>query len=293
MNADGAIAQVVRGAICQVWFGLMDGQEQNRSAGYATVRQENHKYRMNYQVNTLKQRPDLTKQVEQLNDDAWPEFLHYGDADHWYTLYSTFTDFQILLCNPPNKVVALGFTVPLIWDGTLENLPSTIEDIFLRALDVVETQQTPTTLVAVAAIVSKSNRGQGLSSAILREMKAIARKHKLSNVIVPVRPTWKARYPLIPMERYAKWTRTDGAPFDPWLRVHWRLGAEQLLVAPCTLTVSGTVSEWEEWTIMEYPDSGQYIVDGALQPVTIDREHDEGIYEDPNIWMRHPINDEE
>jgi hypothetical protein len=30
-------------------------------------------------------------------------------------------------------------------------------------------------------------------------------------------------------------------------------------------------------------------VPGALQPVVIDRELDEGRYEDPNVWMRHTI----
>jgi hypothetical protein len=38
---------------------------------------------------------------------------------------------------------------------------------------------------------------------------------------------------------------------------------------------------------MCFPESGPYIVPGALQPVIIDRERDVGRYEDPNIWMRH------
>ena len=38
---------------------------------------------------------------------------------------------------------------------------------------------------------------------------------------------------------------------------------------------------------MAFPDSGPYVVPGALQPVRIDREHDVGRYEDPNIWMKH------
>jgi len=248
---------------------------------------------MNYRVYTLEQRPDLINQVEKLNEDAWPEFMLHGDVFHWHTLFSTFTDFQILFCDQTNKIIASGFTVPLIWDGTLQDIPSTIEDVLLRALDVVETQQRPTTLVAVAAIVSKSSQGQGLSSTILREMTSLAKRHKLTNVLIPVRPTLKALYPLMQIERYAQWTRTDGAPFDPWLRVHWRLGAEQLKVAPSTLTVSGSVSDWETWTKMEFPDSGPYIVAGALQPVIIDREHDNGIYEDPNIWMKHSIRNEE
>jgi hypothetical protein len=35
--------------------------------------------------------------------------------------------------------------------------------------------------------------------------------------------------------------------------------------------------------------TGPYVVPGALQPITIDREADEGRYEDPNVWMRHPL----
>jgi hypothetical protein len=37
------------------------------------------------------------------------------------------------------------------------------------------------------------------------------------------------------------------------------------------------------------PESGPFVVPGALQPVRIDRERDEGRYEDPNVWMRHPV----
>lgn len=38
---------------------------------------------------------------------------------------------------------------------------------------------------------------------------------------------------------------------------------------------------------MSFPESGEYLVPGALQPVTIDWERDVGLYEDPNVWMRH------
>ena len=55
------------------------------------------------------------------------------------------------------------------------------------------------------------------------------------------------------------------------------------------LIVAGTVSEWEEWTGMRFPESGPYVVPGALQPVSMDLERDEGRYEDPNVWMRHPV----
>ena len=87
--------------------------------------------------------------------------------------------------------------------------------------------------------------------------------------------------------RYRTRSESDGSPFDPWLRVHHRLGAGFLKIAPATVTVTGTVAEWEDWTSMSFPDNGPYVVPGALQPVVINKERDVGRYEDPNVWMRH------
>lgn len=57
---------------------------------------------------------------------------------------------------------------------------------------------------------------------------------------------------------------------------------------PEALAVFGTVAEWEAWTDLAFPESGRYVVPGALQPAVIDRERDLGRYDDPNIRMRHP-----
>jgi hypothetical protein len=108
-------------------------------------------------------------------------------------------------------------------------------------------------------------------------------------LIAPVRPGAKSAYPLAPMERYVRWENADGLPLDPWIRVHTRMGAAILRVAPRTLVIEGTVADWERWTDMRFPDSGSYVVPGALQPVVIDRDTDLGRYDDPNVWMRHPI----
>jgi len=53
--------------------------------------------------------------------------------------------------------------------------------------------------------------------------------------------------------------------------------------------ITGTLAQCEDWTDMRFPDPGPYVLPGALQPVTIDREQDEGRYEDPNVWMRHRV----
>ena len=49
----------------------------------------------------------------------------------------------------------------------------------------------------------------------------------------------------------------------------------------------GTVAEWEEWTGLASPESDRYVVPGALEPITIDREADRGTYVEPNDWVLH------
>ena len=72
----------------------------------------------------------------------------------------------------------------------------------------------------------QENRGQ--SRLLLGAMRALAAERGWAQLLAPVRPNWKARYPLTPIQRYAGWTRPDGLPFDPWLRVHARLGGRIL-----------------------------------------------------------------
>jgi GNAT superfamily N-acetyltransferase len=242
---------------------------------------------------TLRERPDLADDFDCLSGEGWPRFLRQEDqlglGAFWPSLFTRFAEFQIAVVDALGPVVAIGYTVPLVWDGAPETLPESLAEILRRATDDRTHERPPTTLSALAAIVSPRHRGQGLSTLLLREMRALAATHRLRSLIGPVRPTLKASYPLTPMDRYVTWTTRDGAPFDPWMRTHWRLGAEILRVVPRALVIAGSVAQWEEWTDMRFPDSGPYVVPGALQPVAIDRERDLGRYEDLNVWMRHPL----
>ena len=55
---------------------------------------------MDFEVFTLRERPDLAVLIDELSQKAWPEFLLHGDADHWNSLFDTFADFQLLMCDP-------------------------------------------------------------------------------------------------------------------------------------------------------------------------------------------------
>ncbi len=91
---------------------------------------------------------------------------------------------------------------------------------------------TPTALCALAAEILPRHQGHGLSAAVLRAMAGLASGAGLPHLIAPVRPTLQERYPTIAIERYTRWTREDGTPFDPWIRVHIRLGGRLGPVLP-------------------------------------------------------------
>jgi len=92
----------------------------------------------------------------------------------------------------------------------------------------------------------------------------------------------------VPIERYAAWRRVDGLLFDPWMRVHERLGATILNPSRESLRITGTIAEWEEWTQTAFPESGDYWFPRGLATVAIDREADRGSCWEPNVWMHHP-----
>lgn len=76
-------------------------------------------------------------------------------------------------------------------------------------------------------------------------------------------------------------------PYDPWIRLHARLGAELLEVCARSMVIPGSREEWQGWTDLEFPGDGDYVVRGALVPVRF--EGDGGTYVEPNVWMRHPV----
>ena len=133
--------------------------------------------------------------------------------------------------------------------------------------------------------VAPAYQGKGLSRRMIEIMRDLARRKGLESLIVPVRPNLKASYPLTGMERYIEWKAQGGLPFDPWLRVHARAGGKIAKVCHRAMVITGTIREWESWTEMQFPDSGPYVVPGALVPVKVDLAQDEGKYIEPNVWI--------
>jgi hypothetical protein len=219
---------------------------------------------------------------------GFEEYNDHGDVlyELWGRLTTDFTEYQFLLFDGDDPV-GRGQTIPFVWDGTIHALGEGIDHIVQIGCADFDASRTPTALSALLGVVGPGRRGQGLAGEIVLAMGEIAARHGLADLVAPVRPNLKHRYPLIPIERYMQWTRDDELPFDPWLRVHVRVGGEFLAPAPRSLKITGTVAEWEEWTGVAMPESGEYLFADALAPVSIDRERDVGTYYEPNVWMIH------
>jgi GNAT superfamily N-acetyltransferase len=247
---------------------------------------------MDPQVFRYSERPELWDSIRDLSDEVWPEYNVHGEAlnRYWGQLYDVFPEWQFVLYDPGDQtVLAEGQTVPLAWDGTDAGLGPGIDATLDGAFALRAAGGQPTAVSALAAKVPPRHQGRRLSAVLLTAMAGLARDAGITSLIAPVRPSRKDRYPIIPIESYARWTRPDGSPFDPWVRVHTRLGARIGPAIPRSLHITGTVAEWESWTQMEFPETGDYVFPAGLSTVHIDRGHDIGEYWEPNIWLIHQV----
>ena len=232
-------------------------------------------------------RPDLMeRRYEELTKPTFPEYMNNNEPGnlYWGRLYTDFPDFQVALVDG-DDLLAEAHAVSLPWDGTPKDLPSGWDEGFVRGM----TSDRPhTALMAIAISVAPSQQGRQLSSRMIRTFTDNARAAGLTNgVIAPVRPTWKERYPLIPIGTYIEWRREDGTHFDPWLRIHERVGGEIVAAAPRSMVIQAPASDWHEWTDMAFPSDGEYVFPGGLSTLVV--EDGIGTHVEPNVWMLHTV----
>ena len=242
---------------------------------------------------TPNDRADYREIISFISEAVWPEFMHHDPVvnRHWDDLYTRFPEYQFALLDADSgEVVGLANSVPLAWDGDPTDLPDEgIDWAFSQSVTDHEAGRLPRTQCAIQIAIAPGHQGRGLSSRFVREMASIGASQGLARLIAPVRPSLKSRYPLTPMDHYIQWKDPNGLPFDPWLRVHARLGADLIKVCHQAMRIAGTVAEWEAWTGIVFPESGPYVVPGALLPVEFDLAADLGTYIEPNVWMVHKV----
>ncbi len=238
------------------------------------------------------ERPELWDRIADLSAEVWPEYNLHGEvtSTHWSQLYERFPDYQFVLYDSDtDDVLAEGQTVPCVWDGQRDHLGPGIDRTILEAIALHEIGGRANTLSALAAAIPPRNRQRRLATVLLTAMIDIARTAGFTRLIAPVRPNWKDRYPITPIERYARWRRPDGSAFDPWIRVHLKLGATLGPAIPQSLHIAGAVVDWQRWTGMWFPETGDYVFPGGLAPLHIDGGTNSGEYWEPNVWIIHTL----
>jgi GNAT superfamily N-acetyltransferase len=232
-------------------------------------------------------RPDLTeRRFEELTRPTFPAYMNENEPGnlYWGRLYTDFPDFQVALVEG-DELLAEAHAVPLPWDGTKQDLPAGWDEGFVRGMTSAREH---TALMAIAISVSPSHQGRQLSTRMLETFVDNARAAELSQgVIAPVRPTLKERYPLIPIEQYMLWRRDDGTHFDPWLRIHERIGGEVLGAAPQSMVIRAPATDWATWTGMAFPGDAEYVFPGALATLVV--EDGIGTHVEPNVWVLHRV----
>jgi GNAT superfamily N-acetyltransferase len=237
--------------------------------------------------------PDYRNRAGDLAEASWPEFMLHDSVanENWHELFDRFVEYQFaMLDTENNRMAALGNSLPFYWDQPLEELPERGWDwVLLEAIENQKNGKEPNIQSAIQINIHPDYRNQGLSAKMVQAMRAIGQAKGFKYLVAPVRPNQKSQYPLIRIDDYIEWTNEEGLPFDAWLRVHARAGAK--IIKPCheAMTIRGTRAEWQEWTGLKFPQSGPYYIPGALNPVEINLEKDEGMYIEPNVWMVHEI----
>lgn len=244
---------------------------------------------LKYTVEPTSQRDWTDQQMDSLFAEGFPAFITADPEVKKYIgrVRECFPQLDVMLVCGDGQPMATGWGVPIPWTDQVADLPPSFADILRVAVEAHDSGGETNAFVICGGVVHPELKGTGTASELVRALIQTGQDHGMTRVLAPLRPTRKHRYPLISIEEYASWTRDDGLPFDPWLRLHVRAGGRVIALAPTAQTMFGSVKEWEEWARMPLPATGQYVIPDGMSVLHIDTDTDVGNYTEPNIWIRH------
>ncbi|WP_410628478.1 hypothetical protein [Amycolatopsis sp. cmx-8-4] len=240
---------------------------------------------------TLAERPALIAEIPGVLAGAWPRFMLEGRPGHGVDLTQLLTAFpahQALLLTRTDDLLGVGLSLPMGWDQSTIRLPAGWDGAVTAAADFHRRGGgSPTMVCALSITMTPAGIGRGLAAQLIGALKVAATRAGAASMIAPVRPIHKSRHPLIPLDQYLTWRTAAGEMFDPWVRLHLRLGGMIAGITFPSMTISGSIADWEGWTSLALPSSGEHLIPGGLVPLRVDRDADIGIYQEPNVWIVH------
>lgn len=236
--------------------------------------------------------PQLKRAASAIEQAAWGNlgYLNYTRShyDYYSELLDAYPEYQLCLVDEDTGYpVAVANSVPFACSGPDDLPPEGWDWVIETAARTMNTRVNM--LGALAVSVPAVHRSKGYARLMIRSLIDLAETKKLDGVVVPVRPTAKARHPWVPIADYMAWTDDSGRPYDPWLRSHLSVGGK--LIGPCerSMVVHEHIAFWENWSEQRFEQSGAYALPGTLAPVEIDIDRQTGTYEEPNVWVTYPV----
>lgn len=243
----------------------------------------------NYHIISGKEQLNILEKISELRKQVWPDFIRVSD-DIIFKIYELYPDFQISLLDCNNELIGIANSIPLIWTKSLFELSNDgVSWVINTGVNEQYDMELADVLCAISITIAENHRNKGISKILLQHLKNISFNKNFSFLIVPVRPSLKSLYPLIPIDKYIKWKNKDGLTFDPWIRIHIALGAGILNVCHRSACIKASIEQWEQWTGMNFPGDGAYVIKGALAPVNIEYANNLGTYVEPNVWVYYSI----
>lgn len=207
--------------------------------------------------------------------------------NHWSKVEAYFPHLQLFIFNPFDELIGFANTVAIHWDDAYENLPSEGWDWMVeKAIEDHENGLKPNCLGGLQIIIPKAHLGKGNSKIILKALKKMKVEAGLEKFIIPIRPTWKWKFPEMPMSEYVGY-KPENKIYDPWIRTHLKAGAELINICESSMKISGDIPFWERMTKHKIEQSGEYLVPGALSKAFIDVPKNYGEYREANIWIKY------
>ena len=198
-----------------------------------------------------------------------------------------FSEYQQFLISEDSDLIGFINTIPFQFNQPWSELPDTGWDWMLeKSILDYEVKLKPNYVGALQVVVRKKYQNQGYSKVILKQAKQILKDLGFEHLVIPIRPTLKHLHPNMSMDDYID-MKAEKKIYDPWIRTHIMGGAEIIKVCNWSMTVVGEIKLWEQIMGKILANSGEYILEGALTPITIDVENNRGEYIEPNIWIRY------
>lgn len=242
-------------------------------------------------ITPLAERPSLLPRIYEIAE-TWPAFIPH-DPVGGALLSRVAEDFPeyCVVATEGDRVIARGLSVPFNagLDGRQETPDKGWDQVLVWAFRDQRQRHTPTVASALEITVDTAYLGRGLSYRVLAALRDAVGRQGHTTLLAPVRPTAKHLEPRVTMADYLRRQDSDGLPADPWLRVHVKAGGSIQRIAPASMTVSGSLAQWRQWTGLPFDTDGDIDVPGALVPVRCDTTHDQAVYVEPNVWVKHAV----